>query len=465
MKFSHIRLARPKAAIALTAVGALVAVLSACSSSSPSTPSGPQTLALWEAGGPLYIKALQPVIQVFKKAHPTATIKPEAVPEGNYQEDVLTAAAGNTLPCILYVNSQNAAAIFQGNVMSSIPSSIITPTQLADYPKAFLKGLQNSAGTQLAVPDLGGVDGLYIRTNTKAGDAQPLTYAQWIAFGKAASVYSSSGKLLVPGIGWNFSWDTPGNYSWLALMFQGMVQAAGGQFLDANNGPGATKALFDSPAGLAVMQFMHDTIWKYHIALPPSVELGSATDPLGGWFESKENSAIGGSFMGNAMATFAAGGPYAAVTKTWDAVNQMPEPNTGGKSVVLVDNDGYGVPNSCPDKTLAWEFIKTLTSAAGYSSFAKVYEMTVTGQDVSGSPAATKLFTGLFPAAIHYNQLWTDPALEAASVPDVGTVANQAIFQAVDNGIVSAMNDPNANLSATLSTMATQVTSALQTEG
>lgn len=441
------------------------ATLAACSGgSSGGSANGHESITLWEQDGPLYKTAVAPVLKSFEKAHPNVTIDVQTIPNGNYQQDVLTGAAAGNLPCILYANSQDSAAILQANIMTPIPASVITKSQLATYPTAFLEGLENSAGALQFVPDLGGIDQLYIRTNTPAGDAQPRTYAQWISFGKQASTYSTSGKLLVPGIGWGFNWDSAGNYQWLATMFLGMVEAAGGQDLNNGNRPSATKALFDSQAGLDALQFMHDTIWKYHIALPPSGEPGTSTDPLQGFEAGKENSISAGSFMGNALASLRSG-PYSKVTQSWDATNLMPQPDQDGKNVVVVDNDGYGVTKSCPDQSMAWQFLKSYTSFSGYLDFTKTFLLPVTGQNVMSSPQGKSLFASVYPSAKHIAALWTTSSLRSESAVGIDTVANQQIYEDIDNNLVTAMNNPDANLSKTLASMASQVSSDLASEG
>ena len=274
----------------------------------------------------LYLQAINPTVKAFEQQNPGVTVTVQPVQWSTFQERVLSAAAANQLPCVMYSNSQVEAAIAAANVMTPIPSSIITKQQLAKYLPGFTGGLRDTKGNLLFVPFLGGAAQMYIRTNTPNGDTIPHTYSQWIAWGQKAVQRDAKGNITREGIGWFFgTTQIPGI---LTDSFASMVMAAGGSFLNDGNGPTATKALFDSPAGLEVLQFMHDTIWKYHISNPPNKQTYDEQNPIAGFLDGHEASDFLGPWLPNALATQDATGPFSSVRNTWDATSLAPEPNT-----------------------------------------------------------------------------------------------------------------------------------------
>lgn len=427
-------------------------------SAARSTHRATTNIVVWEAGGPLYIKAIRPVIRAYEKAFPGVTVTVQPVDWGTFLQRVLSAGAANQLPCVMYSNSQVESAIAAANVMTPIPASIITKQQLSKYLPGFTQGLRDTAGHLLFVPYLGGANQFYFRTDTAGGKTPPLTYAQWIAYGKKAVRRDSSGNITREGIGWFFGTSQiPGV---LTSQFASMVIAAGGQFLNNGNGPTATKALFNSAAGLRVLQFMHDTIYKYKISNPPSKQTYNDQNPVTGFLANKEASEYLGPWLPNALATLATG-PYAGITKVWDATNLAPKPEATSKNVAMISTDGWGVPKSCANQKLAWNFIKFMTTPKSYETFFSVYRHPVARVDAMTSSSVAKVLKTYYPAAKHELELWTNPALEKVSVAEVHNPNNADIYKAVESSIIKAMDDPNANLQSTLSSMADQVNGIL----
>lgn len=414
-------------------------------------------ILLWEAGGPLYIKSIRPVIRAYERAFPNVSVTVQPVDWGTFQQRVLTAGAAGQLPCVMYSNSQVESAIAAAGVMSPIPSSIITKAQLSHYLPGFTGGLKDVKGNLLFVPFLGGANQFYFRTDTPAGKIPPLTYAQWIAYGQKAVKRDPSGNITREGIGWRFAPQIPGV---LTSQFASMVIAAGGQFLNNGNGPLSTKALFDSAAGLQVLQFMHDTIYKYKISNPPSKQTYNQQNPVLGFLSNREASDYLGPWLPNALATLAVG-PYAQIAKVWDATNLAPKPTSSSKNVAMISTDGWGVPKSCPNQTLAWKFIKFMTTTTSYETFFSIYQHPVARVDAMTSSQAQAVMQKYYPAAKHELDLWTDPSLVKVSVPELHNPSNSDIYKAVESSIVKAMDDPNANLQQTLDSMASQVNAIL----
>lgn len=449
-------------AVATAATSALIgltAVLPATAVAAGKT----TTLVMWEADGPLFKVAIAPVVAKFEKAHPNVKVQVDTEVWSTFQQRVLSAAAGAALPCIMYTNSQVEGAIAQANVMTPIPTNIIPQSRLAEYLPGFIDGLKNANGVLDFVPNLGGADQFYIRTDTPNGDTIPHTYSQWIKWGERATKRNSAGQITTAGIGWFFQVNAiPGI---LTDQFASMVMAAGGQFLNNGDGVGATKAMFDSPAGLKVLQFIHDTIWKYHIAQAPDQQTFDDANPVSGIVTGREASKFLGPWFPNALADLAKGGKYTPaeehVRDTWDAVNFAPMPDQGGKNVAIISTDGWGVPKSCPDQTLAWQFIKTMTSTQSYLTFFSVFQHPIASKVAFTSPRAAQLIEQNMPGAKHETLIWRNAAYISASVAEPHNASNADIYKVVENGIVAAMNKPNANLSGALKSMATQVDGVL----
>jgi ABC-type glycerol-3-phosphate transport system substrate-binding protein len=418
---------------------------------------GTTNIVLWEAGGPLYVKAIRPVIRAYEKAFPNVTVTVQPVDWGTFEQRVLTAGAAGQLPCVMYSNSQVESAIAAANVMTQVPTSIITKTQLKQYLPGFTQGLTDVNGRLLFVPFLGGANQFYFRIDTPAGKKPPVTYSDWVTYGKKAVRRDSSGAITREGIGWRFAPQIPGV---LTSQFASMVIAAGGQFLNNGNGPLASKALFNSAAGLKVLQFMQDTIYKYKISNPPNKQTYNQQNPVLGFLSNKEASDYLGPWLPNALATLATG-PYAEIAKVWDATNLAPKPDTGGKNIAMISTDGWGVPKSCPNQTLAWNFIKFMTTPVSYQTFFAIYQHPVARVDAMTSRQAASVLRKYYPSAKHELEIWTNPALEKVSVSEVHHPSNADIFKAVETSIIRAMDDQNANLQQTLSSMASQVDTIL----
>lgn len=450
------RRSRRIVALVLTLATVVVAV-GVSASTSTAAPKAKTTIVLWEAGGPLYIKAIRPVIRAYQKVYPDVSVIVQPVDWSTFQQRVLSAAAADQLPCVMYGNSQVASAIADANVMTPVPTSIISKKQLAEYGPGFTGGLRSSSGQLLFVPFLGGANQFYIRSDTPAGKKIPRTYSEWIAWGKKAVTYDGSGNIDREGIGWRFAPQIPGV---LTSQFASMVMAAGGQFMDGANGPNAKNALFNSPAGLRVLQFMHDTIYKYRISNPPSKQTYNQSMPVLGFLGGKQASDYLGGWLPNALATLAKG-PYAKIAKVWNATNTAPQPDKGGKNVAMISTDGWGVPRACDKQTLAWNFIKFMTAQQSYITFFKVYQHPVAHLGAMKSAAVKKLLTTSYPAAGNELDLWTNPVISKASVAEIHHTSNADIFKVIEDGIRKAMDDPNADLSKALSGMASDVNSIL----
>jgi len=445
---------RKSASIAIAAV--VVSSLAACASADAKSSSASHDLVVWDAHGPLFAKAIAPVVTAFEKANPTIKVKIQPVDWTTFQQRVLSAAAGAQLPCVMYSNTQVESAIATSNVMAPVNTSIIGKDQLAQYLPAFKKGLQDVHGTQLFVPFLGGANQIYVRTNGAAGATIPTTYSEWIAWAKKNTKMSGS-TVSSPGLGWRY--DVPGN-TWLPSEFMELVLAANGQFLDGDNGPTATKALFNTAAGKTALQFMHDSIWIDKVALPPSQVNQPKDNAISNFVSGKEASSYLGPWLPNAVATLQ--GAAAGFKSTWDAAYLIPKPDVGGKDVTVISTDGWGVPKTCANAPDAWNFIKFMTSKDSMITFFKVFQHPVARTDAMLSADVAQLMSTDMAGASHELDLWKNPAISAAAVPEMNHKYNADLFTAITKDIVSYLNDAHGDTSATLNTLESDVNQVLK---
>jgi ABC-type glycerol-3-phosphate transport system substrate-binding protein len=402
------------------------------------------------------MKAIGPALAAYEKANPKVKVEIQQVDWNTFQQRVLTSAAGGQLPCVMYTNTQVEAAIAAANVMDTVDTSIITKSELDQMPDVFMADLKDTNGNLIFVPYGGGADQFYIRTDNSAGATVPKTYSQWISFAKATTTLNN-GSVQNPGLGWRY--NTPGN-AWMATEFMALVLAAGGQFLDGDNGPTATKALFDTPAGQVALQFMHDSIWKNNVALPPNKANENSSNPISSFVDGTEGSTFAGPWLPNALATLE--GAAGSVKSKWNATYFPPQPDTGGKDVTIISNDGWGVPKACKNPDDAWNFIKAITSKDAEIEFFNTFQATPARKDAMLSSEVVTAFTKNMPGAKNLLSLWTDPTVAQAAVPELDTKYNADIFTVSTTDIEKYLNSETADTSAALSTLASDINRVLK---
>lgn len=413
---------------------------------------GPEKIVVWDAHGPLFPKAIDPILSAVVAQNRKLTIQIRPVPVTTYQQEVLSAAAGgkSALPCIMYANSENSASIVASRIMDPVNHNIISNHQLSQYLPAF-RAPFTYKGTLYFIPFLGGAQNFFVWATS---GTLPQTYSQWIAWAKKRTIIKN-GKMVRAGIGWTYS--NPAGPQFLTSEFMSLVLAAGGQFLNGDNGVAATKAMFDSAAGYKALQFMHDTIWKYHVAFPPRLAPAATINPLQPLLDHQESSDFLASFVPNALASLPTTGPYAALRNSWNVDYPIPRPNQGGKAVETVATDGWGVTRSCPHPVEAWKVIKAMTSKSAMIKFMDVFQHPVTRTDAETSSASRALIAKVMPSATGLLGLWTNPTIRAGAVAETDTRSNSSIYTAVNTILTAALNNPKAHLHATLQKLSSDI--------
>jgi ABC-type glycerol-3-phosphate transport system substrate-binding protein len=440
------RLGTGTAAVAVAALA-----LTGCA---PAADDGKTEIVLWDAHGPLFKDAIAPVLEAFEADNPDVTVTIQTVDWDTFQQRVLSSAAANQLPCVMYSNTQVVAAIAAAGVMQPVDTDIITQDQLDQYLPAFKDGLSSVDGELLFVPFLGGANQFYIRVPEGGGATIPTTYSEWIDWADANTTRDGD-TLSVAGLGWRY--DVPGN-SWLTSEFQALTLAAGGEFLNNGNGPEADTAEFNTAAGAQALQFMHDTVWKDKVAFAPN-QINQGDNAIGNFVNGVEQSSYLGPWLPNAVATLE--GAAASFKGTWDSAYVTPMPDSGGTPVSILSYDGWGVPKTCEHPDEAWEFIKYMTSAESMATFFEVFQHPVTRTDAMLSDQVAQVIAENMGGATHFLDLWTNPEIAAGAVTEVRHRFNAEIYNVVTSGIIDYLNDPNADTQAALDKLEAAVNTAL----
>jgi hypothetical protein len=365
---------------------------------------------------------------------------------------------------VLGENTQLAGDLIKYNLFTPVDTHVIT--NLNQYLPIFKKEFTNSKGQLMMVPYLGGGDMWYFRTNGgPQGAPQNLnTYSQWIKWAKSVTKYGPGGKVVYPGIGWRY-----GHIAQFPTQeFMELLTAAGGQFLNNGSQFYSTKAEFASPAGLTALKFWWDTIWKYHVAWSPDQTPYNPADPVANFVQGKEASTYLGPWLPLMLATLGNVPGVSQVKKTWDAVYQMPHPDGYGHPVAMASVDGWGVPGSCRHKTLAWQYIKYVTSKSVLLKIYSGVNHPLARKTVMLSSGAAAVRKSDMPGAVHEAQFWTNPALIADTIGEPDVAANPSIFVTMNTYLEGVLNNPHASpgvMKAALSRAAAQVDRELAQSG
>jgi multiple sugar transport system substrate-binding protein len=260
MAFSHWkragrRGARARTAFAVVSVGALLAAAcAACGGSSgggSSASSGPVTITV--SHGYTDVEATELKAQVAQWNTQNPTQKVNLVFNGGndsaLQKTIAGFTAGN-FPDVAYEYGSSAAQLARQPKLVDLTDKVKAPA--FDWNDFFPSEQQAATvkGKVVGVPAL--VDNLSLVYNKKlfaaAGVAPPTDSWTWQDFRDAAKKLSNPGTHTY---GWAYVNDASEDTVWryLAMLWQ-----AGGDLLNSDN----TKPAFDSPAGLAALQQLHD---------------------------------------------------------------------------------------------------------------------------------------------------------------------------------------------------------------
>ena len=105
----------------------------------------------------------------------------------------------------------------------------------------------------------------------------------------------------------------------------------------------------------------------------------------------------------------------------------------------MISGDGFGVSKSSPNADTAWDFLKFLSQSKYMDEIATF--ATVARSDIMNDPSVVAYY-GQLPNAKNMLDLFTDPAVAAAAVPDITGTAIPQIEQVMGDAITKMFEDP-----------------------
>jgi multiple sugar transport system substrate-binding protein/arabinogalactan oligomer/maltooligosaccharide transport system substrate-binding protein len=440
----------PSATPAATSGGSTAPASSVPASTAP-TPSAaavPIEIRIWSPHGPNFDNVAKTAITDYQTAHPNVTIKIEPVDNPVYLQRILTAAAAGTLPDIIYANPGTVASMIEsGTVFGPMPVDQFKD-ELTNTVPAFAKLMQDKSGTQFLLPIFGGYHGwdYLVQDLAAAGFPEfPKTWSQLIDACQKLVTTDAKGDIKREGLSWRFRTYGP------RIQFQGLLGTQGISMIDADG-----KVHIDTPEGLNVLTLMHDTVYKQKCSLPVSKKGVPQPGVLG---LTTGAAAIEWQFPGSGNSAILYAKDHPEFADKWNKTALWPKPDSGGTDYVLISGDGFGVSKASPNAATAWDFLKFLSQNKYFDQIATF--ATVARSDVMKDPSVTAYYTKL-PNAKNMLDLFTNPAVAAAAVPDITGVATPKIEQVMADAITKMFEDPKANLPAVLKDMQSQVEAALK---
>jgi multiple sugar transport system substrate-binding protein len=322
------------------ALASMADLLSACGGGAPSG-SGNVTLRysmLQDAGEIANAKALA---TAFSQANPTAHFTYEPIIGTNYEQKILTEAAGNTLPDIFWLADVLVPPVASKNLLLPLDSYLSADLISDIYPS--MLGLGKYNGKICTIPrDYNHVVTYYNKDAfRKAGLADPSMDWTWDDFLAACNTLVKKGVVKYAI-----------NYSIYWAVYVPVVRGFGGDMLN----PDGKTVAFTSDAALAGLKAFTDPVlqkYAYNPANPPTNDPFITGDAAMSW---SVRPACGSyaSGIGNKFA--------------WDATRF---PKLPVKPVIGAGMSGYAVSAQSPNKDLAANFVKFIVSPEGQKVFEK----------------------------------------------------------------------------------------------
>ena len=235
-----------RSALSTTCAAALVATLTTTAASAQET-----TVRMWFNGTPeAHGAVLERLIPEFEAANPGITVDYEITAWSSYQQQIATAAAGGTLPDIIFGFSNLVAGFAERGLLADHAEFFDT----ADFVPATVE-LTSWNGTWSMLPTWFSANGLSWRSELiEAGgnDAStpPATWDEWLAWAEGATVRDASGNITQLGF---YSSSFAFNRS---NMFTRLVEANGGA-LFSDDGMTAT---MNSPQAVEAAAFFQKLV-------------------------------------------------------------------------------------------------------------------------------------------------------------------------------------------------------------
>ena len=257
---------------ALTVLLAIVLVLATLGlgcAPVPAPKKGAVEIAYWYTQGEPFLTVVREIVAKFNQEQSEVVVNLQYVPYEEYMQKAVTATAGGNPPDLVHIAYWDAGFLAEQGVLVNLDERFIANDKAfqADVPDfyPFLWETSKYKGKVYAVPYHTNVKGwfynkdLWDKAGLKPFD-KPYTWDDLIiASQKLTRDVDGDGKIDQ----WAFEWAVS------LQEFATMVLQDGGRVFNEDN----TKVVFNSPQGVAVLQFWMDMIYKYKAA--PGAPAGS----------------------------------------------------------------------------------------------------------------------------------------------------------------------------------------------
>jgi multiple sugar transport system substrate-binding protein len=222
----------------------------------------------WGAGGDTF-SAEHQVVAAFNKAHPDIHAQVLEIPFNTYRDKLLASLAGGDAPDNMAIDHDMFPFMVQKDVFARLDPLVgRDKTVLDDYFPSALQGMSYQ-GALYGLPTGGSAYYLFWspRLFQEAGLASPndlMAKGQW-----SWQAFLDAAQKLTQGDGGpnaQYGADTGLSVSAIAPW----VWSGGGSYLSGDQ----QRVELDQPAAIDALQFLHDLIWKEHVAPQPGVGPG-----------------------------------------------------------------------------------------------------------------------------------------------------------------------------------------------
>lgn len=298
-------------------------------------------------GGTAYNETNDLLIKAFEAEHPNITVKIQDTPNKEYWQKMDTAAGGNNLPDVFWMNGPRFASYAANGMLQPLDDLIKQDgLDLTAFPQS-LDQLYNYQDKQFAIPKDFDTIGVYY--NKAMFDAAGVPYPDgswdWQQFADVAK------KLTDPAKGvWGFAaaLDSQGVY------YDAIYQAGGYVISDDKKTSG-----YDKPEAIAGLKFITDMINVDKSS--PTLAQMTDTDPYTMFQSGKVAMIWDGSWSASI---------YAKNDYLKDKVDVAALPK-GKEQAVVIHGLGYAMSAKTKHQKEAWEFIKFLSSKEANDIYGK----------------------------------------------------------------------------------------------
>lgn len=212
----------------------------------------------------------QLIMDEFSKLYPDYEIEMVYIPYNSFSEQVLSMAAANNLPDVLWVKDSYLAMLAEKGILENL-EPYLSKDESFNPDKYVNNALEYTQvnGTQYALPRDVGVQVMALNLDVFEAAGVPLPDPDWtwedmIEIGQQLTQTSSEGKIDIYGLGW--------------LDYESLIFSNGGRLFSEDG----TKAYFDEPKTMEAIQMYGDLINVYHISPSPSESQGLGNVFFGG---------------------------------------------------------------------------------------------------------------------------------------------------------------------------------------